>query len=29
MPALLGVLIDDPYDAVRYVAGHALKPLPA
>jgi hypothetical protein len=28
MPALLGVLMDDPYDAVRYVAGHALETLP-
>jgi hypothetical protein len=28
MPAVLGVLMDDPYDAVRYVAGHALKTLP-
>lgn len=28
MPAVLGVLMDDPYDAVRYVAGHALQSLP-
>ena len=28
MPAVLGVLMDDPYDAVRYVAGHALTTLP-
>lgn len=28
MPAVLGVLMDDPYDAVRYVAGHALQTLP-
>jgi len=28
MPALLGVLMDDPYDAVRYAAGHALRSLP-
>jgi hypothetical protein len=28
MPAVLGVLMDDPYDAVRYVAGHALETLP-
>ncbi|HET8935235.1 MAG TPA: multiheme c-type cytochrome [Polyangiales bacterium] len=27
-PALLGVLMDDPYDAVRYMAGRALKSLP-
>jgi hypothetical protein len=26
---VLGILMDDPYDAVRYVAGHALKSLPA
>ena len=28
MPAVLGILMDDPYDAVRYVAGHALQSLP-
>lgn len=28
MPALLGVLMDDPYDAVRYIAGHSLRTLP-
>ena len=28
MPAVLGVLMDDPYDAVRYMAGRALKSLP-
>jgi hypothetical protein len=28
MPAVLGVLMDDWYDAVRYVAGHALQSLP-
>ncbi|HET8940202.1 MAG TPA: multiheme c-type cytochrome [Polyangiales bacterium] len=28
MPAVLGILMDDPYDAVRYVAGHALQTLP-
>jgi DNA-binding LytR/AlgR family response regulator len=28
MPAVLGVLMDDPYDAVRYVAGHALQSVP-
>jgi hypothetical protein len=28
LPALLGVLMDDPYDAVRYMAGRALKSLP-
>jgi len=25
---ILGVLMDDPYDAVRYMAGRALKSLP-
>ena len=25
---LLGVLMDDPYDAVRYMAGRALRSLP-
>ena len=28
MPAVLGELMDDPYDAVRYVAGHALQSIP-
>jgi Cytochrome c7 and related cytochrome c len=28
VPALLGVLMDDPYDAVRYIAGHSLESLP-
>jgi formate-dependent nitrite reductase cytochrome c552 subunit len=28
LPPLLGVLMDDPYDAVRYMAGRALKGLP-
>jgi hypothetical protein len=28
LPALLGVLMDDPYDAIRYMAGRALKGLP-
>jgi nitrate/TMAO reductase-like tetraheme cytochrome c subunit len=28
LPPLLGVLMDDPYDAVRYMAGRALKTLP-
>jgi hypothetical protein len=28
MPALLGVLMDDPYDAVRYIAGRSLRSLP-
>jgi hypothetical protein len=28
MPALLGVLMDDPYDAVRYIAERSLRSLP-
>jgi hypothetical protein len=28
LPPLLGVLMDDPYDAVRYMAGRALRSLP-
>jgi hypothetical protein len=28
LPSLVGVLMDDPYDAVRYMAGRALKSLP-
>jgi nitrate/TMAO reductase-like tetraheme cytochrome c subunit len=28
MPPLLGLLMDDPYDAIRYMAGRALKSLP-
>lgn len=28
MPAVLGVLMDDPYDAVRYAAGRSLRSLP-
>ncbi|HKU39652.1 MAG TPA: multiheme c-type cytochrome [Polyangiales bacterium] len=28
LPALLGVLMDDPYDAVRYVAERSLRALP-
>jgi hypothetical protein len=28
LPALLGVLMDDPYDAVRYIAERSLRSLP-
>jgi hypothetical protein len=28
MPALLGVLMDDPYDAIRYMADRSLRSLP-
>ena len=28
MPPLLGVLMDDPYDSVRFIAERALRSLP-